>query len=542
MAAKIRVTVWNENRHEKADAKVSAVYPKGIHGAIAAGLSKEPDMTVRTATLDEPQHGLTDEALAATDVLTWWGHMAHGEVKDEIADKVQKRVHEGMGLIVLHSGHMSKPFVRLMGTSCLLRWREAGEKERLWVVEPGHPIVDGLGPFFEIPHEEMYGERFDIPSPESTVFISWFARRQRVQVRLLLYPGQGKDLLFPPRPRDVPHVLPEGGADRDQERGPMGGAGQRSGDEARRLRGAPGKAIEEGGRLNHGGHEGGMGRDRGDGTVDVRAPVEGRASRCAHHADPRKGRRPAGRGRPWRSTARDVAAASDIVFTMVGFPSELEEVCLGPAGILAGARPGLIFCDMSTSEPSLAVRIHEAAKERSVAALDAPVSGGDVGAREARLAIMVGGEQEVYDKVLPLFRKMGETIALMGGPGAGQHTKMANQITIAGTMIGTVESLLYAHKAGLGMNAVIDIIGKGAASSWSLNNLGRRIAGGDFNPGFYIKHFVKDMGIALQEARKMKLSLPGLALVNQFYIAAQAMGLENLGTHALYKVMAAMNG
>jgi len=130
----------------------------------------------------------------------------------------------------------------------------------------------------------------------------------------------------------------------------------------------------------------------------------------------------------------------------------------------------------------------------------------------------------------------------MGGPGAGQHTKMANQIAIAGTMIGTVESLLYAHKAGLGMAAVIDIIGKGAASSWSLNNLGRRIAGGDFNPGFYIKHFVKDMGIALQEARAMKLSLPGLALVNQFYIAAQAMGLENLGTHGLYKVLSAMNG
>jgi 3-hydroxyisobutyrate dehydrogenase len=247
-------------------------------------------------------------------------------------------------------------------------------------------------------------------------------------------------------------------------------------------------------------------------------------------------------GAAWRATAQEVAAASDIVFIMVGFPSEVEEVCLGTAGILAGARPGMILCDMSTSEPSLAVRIHAEAKARSVAALDAPVSGGDVGAREARLAIMVGGEQEVFDMALPLFRTMGETIALMGGPGAGQHTKMANQIAIAGTMIGTVESLLYAHKAGLGMSAVIDIIGKGAASSWTLNNLGRRIAGGDFNPGFYIKHFVKDMGIALSESRRMKLSLPGLALVNQFYIAAQAMGLENLGTHALYKVLSAMNG
>jgi trehalose utilization protein len=148
MAGKIRVTVWNENRHEKSDPKVSAVYPKGIHGAIADALSRETDMTVRTATLDEPEHGLTEAVLASTDVLTWWGHMAHDQVKDEIAERVKRRVHEGMGLIVLHSGHMSRPFVKLMGTSCLLRWREAGEKERLWVVEPGHPIVDGLSPYF----------------------------------------------------------------------------------------------------------------------------------------------------------------------------------------------------------------------------------------------------------------------------------------------------------------------------------------------------------------------------------------------------------
>jgi len=246
-------------------------------------------------------------------------------------------------------------------------------------------------------------------------------------------------------------------------------------------------------------------------------------------------------GAAWRSTPKEVAAASDIVFVMVGFPSEVEDVCLSPAGILAGARPGLILCDMSTSEPSLAVRIHADAKARSVAALDAPVSGGDVGAREARLAIMVGGEQEVFDKALPLFRKMGETIALMGGPGAGQHTKMANQIVIAGNMIGAVEALLYARKAGLSLDAMIDIVGKGAASSWSLNNLGRRIVKGDFNPGFYIKHFVKDMGIALQEARRMKLALPGLALVNQFYVSAQALGFEDLGTQGLYKVLATMN-
>ncbi len=247
-------------------------------------------------------------------------------------------------------------------------------------------------------------------------------------------------------------------------------------------------------------------------------------------------------GAGWCATPKEVAQRSDLVFTMVGFPSEVEEVYFGADGILAGARAGSLVCDMSTSDPSIAIRIHEAARERSAASLDAPVSGGDVGAREARLAIMVGGEKEAFDRALPLFQKMGETIALMGGPGAGQHTKMANQIAITGTMIGTIESLLYAKTAGLGMEPVIDIIGKGAAASWSLNNLGRRVAKGDFAPGFYIKHFVKDMGIALQEARRMKLSLPGLALVNQFYISAQALGLENLGTQGLYKVLAAMNG
>jgi len=246
-------------------------------------------------------------------------------------------------------------------------------------------------------------------------------------------------------------------------------------------------------------------------------------------------------GAAWCSSPREVAERSDIVFTMVGFPSEVEQVCLAENGILAGARKGSMICDMSTSEPSLAERIYREARARSVASLDAPVSGGDVGAREAKLAIMVGGDRETFEKVLPLFQKMGETISLMGGPGAGQHTKMANQIVIAGNMIGAVEALLYARKAGLGLDAMIDIVGKGAASSWSLNNLGRRIVKGDFNPGFYIKHFVKDMGIALQEARRMKLALPGLALVNQFYVSAQALGFENLGTQGLYKVLATMN-
>jgi trehalose utilization protein len=204
MEKKIRVTVWNEYRHEKSDPKVGEIYPKGIHGAIAAALSRESDMIARTATLDEPEHGLTDEVLASTDVLAWWGHMAHDQVKEEIAEKVKARVLEGMGLIVLHSAHMSKPFTKLMGTSCLLRWREAGEKERLWVVEPGHPIVDGLGPYFELPHEEMYGERFDIPAPDSTVFISWFAGGNVFRSGCCFNRGKGRIFYFRPGHESFP--------------------------------------------------------------------------------------------------------------------------------------------------------------------------------------------------------------------------------------------------------------------------------------------------------------------------------------------------
>jgi 3-hydroxyisobutyrate dehydrogenase len=248
------------------------------------------------------------------------------------------------------------------------------------------------------------------------------------------------------------------------------------------------------------------------------------------------------KGAVWAATPRDAAAGSEVIFSMVGFPSDVEQVTLGPDGVLAGAKPGSVLVDMTTSQPSLAVRIHAEAAKKGVAALDAPVSGGDVGAREAKLAIMVGGEQAAFDRVLPLFRKMGETIALLGGPGSGQHTKMVNQIAIAANMIGVVECLLYAQKAGLDQAAVIDVIGKGAAGSFSINNLGRRIVKGDFNPGFFIKHFVKDMGIALDEARRMRLSLPGLALVHQFYVSAQAVGLDNLGTQGLYQVLARMNG
>lgn len=198
MGGRIRVTVWNEYRHEKKDRKVSDIYPKGIHEAIADGLRPGPDLEVRTATLDEPEHGLTKESLSSTDVLVWWGHMAHGDVKDEAVDRVQARVLEGMGLVVLHSGHFSKIFRRLMGTSCALRWREADEKERLWVVEQGHPVADGLPPYFELPREEMYGERFDVPQPDATVLIGWFAGGNVFRSGCAWTRGKGRIFYFQP--------------------------------------------------------------------------------------------------------------------------------------------------------------------------------------------------------------------------------------------------------------------------------------------------------------------------------------------------------
>ncbi len=247
------------------------------------------------------------------------------------------------------------------------------------------------------------------------------------------------------------------------------------------------------------------------------------------------------KGAQWADSPEMVARSSDVVFTMVGFPEDVRDVILGNNGVLAGISAGATVVDMTTSSPDLAQRIHGACAAKKAAALDAPVSGGDIGAREATLAIMVGGERTVFEAVEPLLRILGKTISLMGGPGSGQHTKMTNQILIAGTMIGVVESLLYAQRAGLDAHHVIDVIGKGAASSWSINTLGPRIADGDFSPGFYIKHFVKDMGIALEEARRARLSLPGLALVHQFYLSAMAMGWQDLGTQGLYRVLAAMN-
>ena len=198
MSKKINITVWHEFRHEKTNEAVKKVYPDGIHAVIAEALGEEADFEIRTATLDEPEHGLSDEVLESTDVLFWWGHCAHGEVKDEIVDKVHQRVLAGMGLIVLHSGHYSKIFKRVMGTNCSLRWREAAEKERLWNVAPGHPITQGIGDFIELPNVEMYGERFDIPEPQRLLFISWFEGGEVFRSGAVWERGNGRVFYFRP--------------------------------------------------------------------------------------------------------------------------------------------------------------------------------------------------------------------------------------------------------------------------------------------------------------------------------------------------------
>ena len=199
MKGKTRVTVWNEFLHEKKSPNIAEIYPDGIHGAIAEYLRNQPDFEVRTATLEEPEHGLTDQVLQSTNVLIWWGHMAHDKVSDKVVNKVHLRIaNEGMGLVVLHSAHYSKIFRRLLGTSCSLRWREAGEKERVWVVSPGHPIAEGIGDYFEVEHTEMYGEFFDIPSPDQLVFISWFKGGEVFRSGCCFHRGLGKIFYFRP--------------------------------------------------------------------------------------------------------------------------------------------------------------------------------------------------------------------------------------------------------------------------------------------------------------------------------------------------------
>ncbi|MDD5688284.1 MAG: ThuA domain-containing protein [Elusimicrobia bacterium] len=206
---KINVVVWNEFRHEKEDKKVSDIYPKGIHNAIADFLRKESDFDIKTATLDEPEHGLPKNILDKTDVLIWWGHMAHDEVDDKVVDSIQKRILEGMGLIVLHSGHYSKIFKRLMGTTCKLNWREADERERLWVIEPYHQITQGINSYIELAKEEMYGERFDVPEPDKVLFISWFQGGEVFRSGLTYTRGFGKIFYFQPGHESYPNYYNE---------------------------------------------------------------------------------------------------------------------------------------------------------------------------------------------------------------------------------------------------------------------------------------------------------------------------------------------
>ncbi len=248
------------------------------------------------------------------------------------------------------------------------------------------------------------------------------------------------------------------------------------------------------------------------------------------------------KGAAWADSPASVAEASDVVFAIVGFPQDVREVFLGEAGALQGSSPGTILVDMTTSQPSLAVEIYQRAKERDVASVDAPVSGGDVGAREARLSIMIGGDREVVEALQPCWQAMGKTIVYQGGPGSGQHTKMVNQTLIATNMIGVCEALLYAYRAGLNLETVMQSVASGAAGSWSLSNLGPRIIANNFDPGFFVEHFIKDMGIALQEAHQMNLSLPGLALAHELYMALKAQGHGRDGTHALQLALARLSG
>lgn len=240
------------------------------------------------------------------------------------------------------------------------------------------------------------------------------------------------------------------------------------------------------------------------------------------------------RGARWCETPGELAASSDVVITIVGYPSDVEQVYLGDHGILAGAR-GALLIDMTTSSPALAQRIAKEAAEKACRALDAPVSGGDIGARDAKLSIMVGGEPAAFDAALPILQLMGTSIVRQGGPGAGQHTKMCNQIVIAATLMGVCEGLAYARAAGLDLPTVLSSIGGGAASGFQLNVLGQKIINGDFAPGFYVEHFIKDLGIALAEAQRMQLELPALALARQLFEELAQQGHGRLGTQALFK-------
>lgn len=247
------------------------------------------------------------------------------------------------------------------------------------------------------------------------------------------------------------------------------------------------------------------------------------------------------KGAVWANSPKEVAEKSDVVLAIVGFPADVREVFLGEQGVLAGARPETILVDLTTSEPSLAVEIAKAAEAKQCFAVDAPVSGGDIGAKEARLSIMIGGDAQIVARLQPIFETIGKTIVHHGPPGSGQHVKMVNQTLIAAGMIAVCEGLLYAYKAGLDLEKVMQSVAPGAAGSWSLSNYGPRMIAGNFEPGFFVEHFIKDMGIALDEANRMGLSLPGLALAKQLYVALKAQGKGRKGTQALLLALASLN-
>ena len=246
-------------------------------------------------------------------------------------------------------------------------------------------------------------------------------------------------------------------------------------------------------------------------------------------------------GATFADTPKKVAEASDVVFAIVGFPKDVREVFLGADGALAGGKPGTVLVDMTTSEPSLAKEIYDAAKVKGMHSLDAPVSGGDVGAKNAALSVMIGGDKAAVDAVTPIFAAMGKTIIHQGGPGAGQHTKMVNQILISSNMVAVCEALLYGHAAGLDLETVFKSVSVGAAGSKALKVLGPRMLARNFEPGFYVEHFLKDMGIALAEAERMNLCLPGLALAKQLYEAVRAQGYGRKGTQALLLALETIN-
>lgn len=238
-------------------------------------------------------------------------------------------------------------------------------------------------------------------------------------------------------------------------------------------------------------------------------------------------------GATWVSSPAAVAQNCYVVFTMVGFPQDVRDVYFGSTGVMNGVKPGSILVDMTTTEPSLSKEIYKEAKLKKATSIDAPVSGGDVGAKEGTLSIMVGGDKDAVERVMPLFRLMGKNIVYQGAAGSGQHAKMCNQIMVSGLMIGMCETLLYGYKAGLDLRTMLKSVSRGAAACWMLDNLAPRILKRDFSPGFFVEHFIKDMGIALQEAERMNLSLPGLALVRQLYVAVEAQGHGRKGTQAL---------